>query len=92
MPERPQVVAIGGGHGLANALRAIRRYAGGVTAVVTVAADSGAMVGLVRAVAPLTLALPRGVWFSAASIEKNTRALLGPYSVFGSVHGRSILR
>jgi uncharacterized cofD-like protein len=35
------VVAIGGGHGLANALRAIRRYAVGITAVVTVADDGG---------------------------------------------------
>jgi len=35
------VVAIGGGHGLSNALRAIRRYAGEVTAIVTVADDGG---------------------------------------------------
>lgn len=38
---QPRVVAIGGGHGLANALRAIRRYAGEITAVVTVADDGG---------------------------------------------------
>jgi uncharacterized cofD-like protein len=38
---RPRVVAIGGGHGLANALRAVRTYAGSVTAVVTVADDGG---------------------------------------------------
>jgi uncharacterized cofD-like protein len=37
----PRVVAIGGGHGLANALRAVRTYAGEVTAVVTVADDGG---------------------------------------------------
>ena len=40
-PRTPRVVAIGGGHGLANALRAVRTYAGSVTAVVTVADDGG---------------------------------------------------
>jgi uncharacterized cofD-like protein len=35
------VVALGGGHGLAVALRAVRRYARPVTAVVTVADDGG---------------------------------------------------
>jgi uncharacterized cofD-like protein len=39
--DGPQVVAIGGGHGLANALRAVRQYAGGITAIVTVADDGG---------------------------------------------------
>lgn len=38
---RPRVVAVGGGHGLAQALAAITRYAGSVTAVVTVADDGG---------------------------------------------------
>jgi len=37
----PRVVAIGGGHGLANALRAVATYAGELTAVVTVADDGG---------------------------------------------------
>ncbi|MFM8304189.1 MAG: uridine diphosphate-N-acetylglucosamine-binding protein YvcK [Actinomycetota bacterium] len=40
-PARPHVVAIGGGHGLANVLRAVCRYAGTVTAIVTVADDGG---------------------------------------------------
>jgi uncharacterized cofD-like protein len=35
------VVAVGGGHGLSASLRAIRRYAGEVTAVVSVADDGG---------------------------------------------------
>ena len=39
--DRPAVVAIGGGHGLATTLRAVRRYAGEITAVVTVADDGG---------------------------------------------------
>jgi uncharacterized cofD-like protein len=40
-PEGPAVVALGGGHGLATALRAIRQYAGSITAIVTVADDGG---------------------------------------------------
>ncbi|MGH9242997.1 MAG: gluconeogenesis factor YvcK family protein [Acidimicrobiales bacterium] len=39
--SRPAVVAVGGGHGLAATLRACRRYAGRVTAVVSVADDGG---------------------------------------------------
>ena len=37
----PSVVAIGGGHGLAQALHAIQTYAGEITAIVTVADDGG---------------------------------------------------
>lgn len=37
----PRVVALGGGHGLFASLSALRRIAGGVTAVVTVADDGG---------------------------------------------------
>jgi uncharacterized cofD-like protein len=40
-PTGPSVVALGGGHGLSVALRAIRTYAGSVTAVVSVADDGG---------------------------------------------------
>jgi uncharacterized cofD-like protein len=39
--DRPAVVALGGGHGLAAVLRAARTYAGDVTAVVSVADDGG---------------------------------------------------
>lgn len=38
---QPNVVALGGGHGLSIALRAIREYAGEITAVVSVADDGG---------------------------------------------------
>lgn len=41
MTGKPAVVAIGGGHGQAASLRAIRRYAGKITAVVSVADDGG---------------------------------------------------
>ncbi|MBA2436881.1 MAG: YvcK family protein [Acidimicrobiia bacterium] len=37
----PRVVALGGGHGLAATLSAVRRYAASVTAVVSVADDGG---------------------------------------------------
>jgi uncharacterized cofD-like protein len=40
-PRGPRVVAIGGGHGLSAALKAIRTYASAVTAVVSVADDGG---------------------------------------------------
>ena len=49
-PARPWVVAIGGGHGLASTLRAVRRYAGRVTAVVSVA-DDGGSTGRLREIA-----------------------------------------
>lgn len=41
LDERPAVVAIGGGHGLAASLRALRRVAGDLTAVVGVGDDGG---------------------------------------------------
>jgi uncharacterized cofD-like protein len=37
----PQVVAVGGGHGLAASIRAVRRYAGRTTAIVSTADDGG---------------------------------------------------
>lgn len=40
-PAGPAVAALGGGHGLAATLRAVRRYAGRITAVVSVADDGG---------------------------------------------------
>ena len=47
-PDGPAVVAIGGGHGLSQTLRAARRYAGGITALVSVA-DAGGSSGRLRA-------------------------------------------
>lgn len=37
----PRVVAVGGGHGLSQTLRAVRHYAGEITAIVSVADDGG---------------------------------------------------
>jgi uncharacterized cofD-like protein len=50
-PDGPAVVAIGGGHGLSASLRAVRRYAGTITAVVSVA-DDGGSTGRLRAAMP----------------------------------------
>jgi uncharacterized cofD-like protein len=71
----PAVVALGGGHGLATALRAIRRYAGSITGVVSVADDGGSSGRLRRAldVPPpgdlreclVALAAPDNVWADA---------------------------
>lgn len=41
LPSGPHVAALGGGHGLAATLRAARRYAGDITAIVAVADDGG---------------------------------------------------
>ncbi|GAB77208.1 conserved hypothetical protein, cofD-related [Austwickia chelonae] len=41
MPGRPSVVALGGGHGLAASLAALRHVSDDITAVVTVADDGG---------------------------------------------------
>ncbi len=49
--HRPSVVALGGGHGLAVTLSAVSRYAGQVTAVVSVADDGGSS-GRLRAIWP----------------------------------------
>lgn len=51
VPRGPRVVAIGGGHGLAATIRATRRYAAHVTAVVTTA-DDGGSTGRLRAGMP----------------------------------------
>jgi uncharacterized cofD-like protein len=40
-PEKPKVVAVGGGHGLAATLKAARSYAGSITGIVSVADDGG---------------------------------------------------
>jgi uncharacterized cofD-like protein len=71
----PSVVALGGGHGLAVVLRAVQRYAGSVTAVVSVADDGGSSGRLRRelGVAPpgdlrkclVALADPHSVWAEA---------------------------
>ena len=50
-PAGPRVVAIGGGHGLSATLRAARRYASEVTAIVSVADDGGSS-GRLRAQIP----------------------------------------
>lgn len=47
-PREPQVVALGGGHGLAASLSALRRVTRALTAVVTVADDGGSSGALRR--------------------------------------------
>ncbi len=49
---KAKVVAVGGGHGLAATLRAVRRYASAVTAVVSVADDGGSS-GRLRRLLPI---------------------------------------
>jgi uncharacterized cofD-like protein len=80
--REPRVVALGGGHGLAAALRAARRYAGAITAVVSVADDGGSSGRLRRDLDVLppgdlrkclvALAAPDSRW--AAAFEHRFRA------------------
>lgn len=75
MTDGPRVVALGGGHGLAAALRAVRRYADDITAVVSVADDGGSSGRLRRELDVLppgdlrkclvALAAPDSVWAPA---------------------------
>jgi len=74
-PAGPAVVALGGGHGLSASLRAVRRYAGSVTAIVSVADDGGSS-GALRAVMP-DLPAPGDV-----------RKCLGALAEEGSAFGR----
>ncbi|WP_421120326.1 uridine diphosphate-N-acetylglucosamine-binding protein YvcK [Aquihabitans daechungensis] len=69
------MVALGGGHGLSASLRAVRRYAGTVTAIVSVADDGGSS-GALRARMP-DLPAPGDV-----------RRCLGALSEEGSPFGR----
>ena len=39
--QGPRIVAIGGGHGLSNMLRGLKRYTENLSAIVTVADDGG---------------------------------------------------
>ncbi|HEV3495453.1 MAG TPA: 2-phospho-L-lactate transferase CofD family protein, partial [Actinomycetes bacterium] len=51
-PDKLHVAAVGGGHGLAATIRAARRYARRVTAVVSTA-DDGGSTGRLRSGLPL---------------------------------------
>jgi len=58
---RPRVVALGGGHGLAATLRSVRRYAGEITAIVSVADETCAILAFGGALAALTHARATGI-------------------------------
>ena len=72
---RPWVVALGGGHGLATTLRAARRYAGWITAVVSVADDGGSS-GRLRE----TFGIP-----APGDLRRCLVAMADPGSVWGRV-------
>lgn len=89
-PSGPKVVALGGGHGLAATLQAARRYAGEITAIVSVADDGGSSGRLREALgipAPgdirrclVALAEPDSVW--ARAFEHRFDA--------GELHGHAV--
>ncbi|HLI16054.1 MAG TPA: gluconeogenesis factor YvcK family protein [Acidimicrobiales bacterium] len=70
----PRVVAIGGGHGLARTLLALRRFAGHITAVASVADDGGSSGRLREATG-----LP-----APGDVRKCLAALSAPSSVLGA--------
>ena len=76
-PAGPRVVAIGGGHGLAATLRAVRTYTDRVTAIVSVADDGGSS-GRLR---ELLHIIPPG------DLRKCLIALAEPGSVLASAFG-----
>lgn len=76
-PDGPSVVAVGGGHGLSASLRAIRRYAGEITAIVSVADDGGSS-GRLREALPDLLA------------PGDVRRCLGALADEGSALGRAL--
>jgi uncharacterized cofD-like protein len=71
----PRVVAIGGGHGAAQTLRSARRYAGEITAIISVADDGGSS-GRLRE----TLGIP-----APGDLRRCIGALLPDGSPFGEV-------
>ncbi|MFQ5968415.1 MAG: uridine diphosphate-N-acetylglucosamine-binding protein YvcK, partial [Acidimicrobiia bacterium] len=74
-PGGPAVVAIGGGHGLAQALEAVLAYASSVTGIVTVADDGGSSGRLTS-----TLDIP-----PPGDVRKALLALSPEPSVFGEL-------
>lgn len=68
----PRIVAIGGGHGLANLLRGLKAYSHNITAVVTVADDGGSS-GRLRASLGI---LPPGDIRNCLAALSNDEALL----------------
>lgn len=83
----PRVVVVGGGHGLAASIRAARRYAGHLTAVVSVADDGGSSGRLRQAlgVAPpgdlrrclVAMGDPASVWARAFELRFHAGELEG---------------
>jgi uncharacterized cofD-like protein len=67
----PSVVALGGGHGLATTLQALRRYAGQITAVVSVADDGGSS-GRLRQAVDVDLPAPGDVRRCLVALSDST--------------------
>ncbi|MDZ7673552.1 MAG: uridine diphosphate-N-acetylglucosamine-binding protein YvcK [Acidimicrobiales bacterium] len=79
--HRPRVVAIGGGHGLAMSLRAIRTYAGHLTAVVATGDDGGSS-GRLRA--SFDMPAPGDLRRCLAAVAGDTELAAGLEHRFGS--------
>lgn len=85
----PQVVAIGGGHGLSNMLRGLKSRVDDLTAIVTVADDGGGSGMLRQDLGMLPPGDIRNCMQSLANVEPVMSQLLGYRFTEGSLAGQS---
>ena len=89
VPGDPKIVAIGGGHGLSNTLRALRPYTKNVTAIVTVADDGGGSGMLREELGMLPPGDIRSCILALSNTEPTMEALLDYRFTAGSLKGQS---
>lgn len=85
----PKVVCIGGGHGLSNMLRGLKRYTGNITAIVTVADDGGGSGMLRDDLGMLPPGDIRNCILALANTEPTMEKLLNYRFTEGSLTGQS---
>lgn len=89
VPGNPRIVAIGGGHGLSNTLRALKPYTRNITAIVTVADDGGGSGVLRKELGMLPPGDIRSCILALANTEPTLEALLDYRFTSGSLSGQS---
>ena len=86
----PKIVAIGGGHGLSNTLRALKRYTSNITAIVTVADDGGGSGVLRQELGMLPPGDIRNCILALSNTEPVMAQLLDYRFTAGSLAGQSL--
>lgn len=87
--HEPQIVAIGGGHGLSTMLRGLKRYSRNITAIVTVADDGGGSGMLREELGMLPPGDIRNCILALANTEPTMKKLLNYRFTEGSLTGQS---